>query len=106
MRLGLRLLLSPCLGRQATRFLPFALHEASAERAFGRVLVMGATTESDAIHARLPATRDRGDVVKFQPRTRFVAFPAIAHERAPAAIALPDRAPDCGRDVPDVAGFS
>ena len=50
-------------------------------------------------HRRLASQHVGVDVMELQP-TALVAAPAVlAHERAAAAVALPDRTPDIGRDV-------
>src|SRR5438552_2408995 len=77
----------------------FLVHEPGAKRALGRVLVVGAAAQPDAVHGRLATAGDGLGVVELQPAICRTAAAALTHERAAALIALPDGALDVRRDV-------
>src|SRR5438093_13210248 len=81
------------------RLASFATHELGPERALGRVLIVRPTHEMQILCCRLAPARDRLPVVVFEPRALRAASSALAYERAPAAVALPHRAPPRRRDV-------
>jgi hypothetical protein len=55
-------------------------------------------------HARLAPARHGLGVIELQAGARRAALPGLAHERAPALVALPDRPLDAGRDLARVDG--
>ena len=81
-----------------------ALHEPRSERALGLVLIVCPTPEADVRDGGLPAARYFQDMIEFEGLARRAAAARLAHERALAAITLPDRTPDVGRDVTGVDG--
>src|SRR5437762_6783686 len=104
LRFGPRFRMVLRLGRFAPSLLTLLAHEPCPERALGCVLIVRATQEPQSVHARLAPSRDRGHMVVLESRARLAALPRRARERAAPAVALPDLAPDFGRDIPNVAG--
>src|SRR5580765_2762319 len=90
------------LCRPFSALLALSAHELWAEREVGCVLVVCPAQEPDPRDRRPSAARDRLDVVVLEPGPRFAALAVLTHERALAAVALVDGAPDGGRDVPGV----
>src|SRR4029077_2493752 len=72
----------------------FVAHELGAERALGFVLVVGAAAEPDVVHADSAAPRVGIDMIELQVCCRLAPVAVVAHERALATVALPDRALD------------
>ena len=93
----------PCISFSRFGGLPclvsLVVHEFSAKRAFGRVLIVRAAPQPHAIDGRLAAARDFVDVVELQERARRASLAGVADERALALVPLPDGALDVGGDV-------
>ena len=85
---------APRFGREAPALMPLVLHELATERAFRRVLIVRPSPQPHVDERSLAAARYLGDVIEFEPRTRRAALAGLTHERALAAVALPDRALD------------
>src|SRR5258706_4421150 len=86
-------------GRASTRTLALSPHERDAKRPLGLVLVVGAAAKAHALHARPAAARHRVDVIELEQPARRAAATAVADERAPTLVALPDCAADIRRNA-------
>jgi hypothetical protein len=80
----------------------FLAHEPGSEGALGGVLVVGPAAQPQALRRGPAPARHRVHVVELQPGAGRAAATGLADESALAAIALPDGAPDLGREVPRV----
>src|SRR5204862_3883410 len=82
-----------------SRLLTLVVHELAPERVLGRVLVVGPTAQTHALYGRLASARKLFYMVPFEHRARRTALADFAHERAPAAVSLPDLASHVRRHI-------
>jgi len=81
------------------RLSPLLFHEPRAESPLGLELVVGAAETTNVVDGPPhPAARHRLDVVELHLPGGTAAAAALANERAPATVALPDFRFDLGRD--------
>src|SRR6267142_2690350 len=78
--------------------LPF--HEVHPEYALRLILVMRAASQSEIIHSRLPASRERDNVIELDESATPATAPGDADKGAATFVALPDRTSDRGGNVP------